>query len=104
MNAEEISKLIQQEIERWHIENADRPEDYQVVTEPLNEHRQDLEQVVRELTLTNVEIWHQEDKARLPQDDIVVKAKRIIDVLNQHRNDLMEEIDEIILERVQKKS
>ena len=110
MNAEEISKLIQQEIERWHIENADRPEDYQVVTDeirrirPMNEHRQDLLQVAKELTITNIEIWHQEDKARLPQDDIVVKAKRNIDPLNQHRNDLIEEIDEIVLERVQKKS
>lgn len=67
----------------------------------MNEHRENLPAVVKDLALTNIEIWHQEDKARSKDDGAVVKAKRNIDPLNQHRNDLIEELDEIFLARVQ---
>ena len=66
----------------------------------MNEHRDDLRTVVEDLARTNIEIWHEEDKACSKDDSAVVSAKRNIDPLNQHRNDLMEEIDEIFLERV----
>ena len=68
----------------------------------MNEHRDNLEQVVKDLALTNIEIWHQEDIARSNDDSAVVRAKRNIDPLNQHRNDLMEEIDEIVLDNVKR--
>ena len=106
MTAEEIAALIRKTIADWHAENENRPLDFKGVTDeirrikPLNEHRDNLPEVVKDLALTNIEIWHQEDIARTNIDENVVRAKRNIDPLNQHRNDLMEEIDEIILDKV----
>ncbi len=104
--AQEIAELASAAIQTWHEENADRNPDYVIVTEeirrikPLNEHRDDLEQVIRELVVTNTEMWHEEDKVRSDVDAVVLKAIRNINPLNQHRNDLIEEIDEIITDRV----
>ena len=106
LKSADISKLIQETITDWHIQSQERPSDYVIVTDeirrirPLNEHRDDLEQVVRELVITNTEMWHEEDKVRSPRDDVVLRAIRNINPLNQHRNDLVEEIDEIVLDEV----
>ena len=108
MRSEEISELIQKTIYEWHIKNEHRSADYEIVTDdirrirPLNEHRNDIGQVVRELVVTNTEMWHEEDKVRSDKDAVVLKAIRNINPLNQHRNDLIEEIDEIILDIVHK--
>jgi hypothetical protein len=50
----------------------------------------------------NFELWHEEDKARVPgvADAEIARVKRAIDGLNQRRNDLMEKIDLWLMDRL----
>ncbi len=106
ISANRVIILIQEEIAKWHIENENRKPEHVIVTDeirrikPLNEHRDNIEQVIRELTVTNTEMWHEEDKVRSMNDEVVLRAIRNINPLNQHRNDLMEEVDEIVLDKL----
>jgi hypothetical protein len=63
---------------------------------------QGLGDLVSRLAQTNTELWHEEDKARLPEDAVVAAAKRRVDKLNQQRNDLIEAIDDYFIHNAKK--
>ena len=66
---------------------------------PLPAPTADFDLLVLAQHQANLELWHEEDKARSPlaADSAIATVKHAIDTLNQRRNDLVEQIDALLL-------
>ena len=70
----------------------------------MSDNSQRLGELVADLCQTNMNLWREEDKARVEDNNQVAQAKRNVDKLNQKRNDLIEKIDDWFLKNASKGS
>ena len=70
----------------------------------MSETEQGLGALVAALCQTNMDLWKEEDKARVKDDLQVAQAKRNVDKLNQRRNDFIEKIDDWFIQNSPKGS
>lgn len=83
LSVDEIARLQQDCVARWHQQPMDNPFD-------------GLMALVCQQLAYNFQLWHEEDKARSPtaSDREIAQVKRAIDRLNQQRNDWIEKLDD----------
>ncbi len=88
VNAREIVRLHDRWTRAWH----EQPPQFKAVPA-------DFENAVEQEHYANFQLWHEEDKARVPHapDAEIAHVKRTIDQTNQQRNDLMEQCDVMAL-------
>jgi hypothetical protein len=86
IDVNEITKLQQSAVERWHRED---------IANPFS----GFLQLVCEQHTFNYLLWHEEDIARSPNvgDDRIAGVKRAIDRYNQQRNDAIEKLDDWLI-------
>ncbi|MEO6922576.1 MAG: DUF4254 domain-containing protein [Bryocella sp.] len=89
LSLERIPMLHQQATAYWHDARS---------APPVAENA--LEELVLRQHRANFDLWHTEDRARVPRvtGDEMIAIKHEIDRLNQQRNDLAEAIDTALLE------
>jgi hypothetical protein len=94
-SAVEIAAAQEWATEAWHQE-ADAS------GEGVRLDGQSLDAAVLAQHRANFDLWHVEDRARMPgaTDAEIVSVKRSIDAINQRRNDLAEQCDGLLLERL----
>jgi len=94
LTAKEILGLHDECTRRWHT-----------VTPRFDGEPSDFRSAVEQQHCANFELWHEEDKARIPgaQDFEIATVKRNIDKFNQRRNDLMEKCDFFALEELKQR-
>ncbi|HEY3929003.1 MAG TPA: DUF4254 domain-containing protein [Candidatus Koribacter sp.] len=89
--ANDIARLHEECTRRWHT-----------VPPRFEGGPSDFQSAVEQQHFANFELWHEEDKARMPgaSDHEIATVKRNIDRFNQRRNDLMEKCDFFALEEL----
>jgi hypothetical protein len=88
LNVTEIVCLQDERTRAWH---DSRPS--------FERESETFRDAVEQQHYANFQLWHEEDKARIPgaPDSEIAAVKRTIDKMNQQRNDLMEQCDLLAL-------
>ncbi len=95
VNARAIVEMHDDRTRHWHTVTprfAGEPDTFEAAAEQQH--------------FANFELWHEEDKARVPgaPDYQIAAVKRSIDKLNQRRNDFMELCDRLALAELEKRN
>jgi hypothetical protein len=95
IDVDRILRLHREAVERWHAAPAAG-----AAGEAM---RDGFWRFVEENHQRNIELWHEEDKARdrMASDAVIAQVKRNIDRFNQLRNDAMERMDEALLQALE---
>jgi len=95
IDVDRLVRLHADSVARWHANPS----------APAEGGPDDLWRALAENHRFNIELWHEEDKARDrgATDAVIAQVKRNIDRLNQQRNDAMERTDEALLRELERR-